>query len=59
MHVLVCPDGEFQCDGTRCIPKSKKCDKENDCSDQTDEQNCPRMTGKSNYRIGRLKTYFS
>lgn len=47
MGVSVCASNEFQCDGTRCISKSQKCNQEIDCLDETDEQNCPRTAGKS------------
>jgi len=46
-RVSVCAADEFQCDGTRCIRKSQRCDRVDDCLDRTDEQNCPRTTGKS------------
>lgn len=46
LRVSVCADDEFQCDGTKCIPKWQRCNQENNCLDRTDEQNCPRTTGK-------------
>jgi hypothetical protein len=40
-----CDAGEFTCalykfNHTSCIPPHHKCDKENDCHDGSDEQNC-------------------
>lgn len=32
--------GLFPCDGSRCIPASKRCNKHNDCYDGTDEEYC-------------------
>lgn len=37
---LDCEPDEFTCDGARCIPKSKQCDRAYDCDDQTDERDC-------------------
>ena len=31
---------QFNCTNTRCIPSEFLCDGDNDCSDNTDEQNC-------------------
>ena len=30
---------QFQCDKDKCIPNGWKCDRTNDCVDQTDENN--------------------
>jgi len=35
-----CPSGSFECDDGRCIATEFRCDKENDCSDASDERNC-------------------
>ncbi|MCP4447631.1 MAG: hypothetical protein GY811_20180 [Myxococcales bacterium] len=35
-----CDNGEFSCDGNRCIDPSWVCDEETDCTDGTDEFNC-------------------
>ncbi|XP_019734684.1 low-density lipoprotein receptor-related protein 8-like [Hippocampus comes] len=39
-----CEDGQFQCDNKRCIPTLWRCDDDDDCSDNSDEENCPRKT---------------
>ncbi|XP_031635070.1 basement membrane-specific heparan sulfate proteoglycan core protein isoform X6 [Contarinia nasturtii] len=39
-----CNDDEFACDSSRCILKSQLCNGVHDCSDLTDEQNCPSKT---------------
>ncbi|KAM7401103.1 hypothetical protein PAMA_005341 [Pampus argenteus] len=36
-----CVDGQFQCNNKRCIPTIWRCDDDNDCSDNSDEENCP------------------
>ncbi|XP_020318652.2 coagulation factor XIII B chain-like isoform X1 [Oncorhynchus kisutch] len=35
-----CRDNEFQCSNRRCIPTIWRCDKDDDCSDNSDEENC-------------------
>ncbi|CAL8343809.1 unnamed protein product [Merluccius merluccius] len=35
-----CEDGQFQCNNQRCIPTIWKCDDDDDCSDNSDEENC-------------------
>ena len=38
---MTCSPGDFKCPNeARCIPLRWTCDGENDCSDNTDEQNC-------------------
>ncbi|XP_030630637.1 low-density lipoprotein receptor-related protein 8-like [Chanos chanos] len=39
-----CEDGQFQCNNKRCIPTLWRCDDDDDCSDNSDEENCPRKT---------------
>ncbi|XP_068196945.1 low-density lipoprotein receptor-related protein 8-like isoform X2 [Antennarius striatus] len=39
-----CEDGQFQCNNRRCIPIIWRCDDDDDCSDNSDEENCPRKT---------------
>ena len=35
-----CPMNTFQCDETRCLPISYRCDAVVQCQDQQDENNC-------------------
>ncbi|KAJ8011198.1 hypothetical protein DPEC_G00055680 [Dallia pectoralis] len=39
-----CEDGQFQCNNKRCIPTIWRCDEDDDCSDNSDEENCARKT---------------
>ena len=42
MFLVRCSSGEFKCDnGEKCIRTRFKCDGDNDCSDNSDERNCP------------------
>ncbi|XP_074662760.1 prolow-density lipoprotein receptor-related protein 1-like isoform X2 [Tubulanus polymorphus] len=44
-----CPEHSFQCNTTekRCIERDRICDGRNDCGDDSDEQNCTRLTTTS------------
>uniref|UniRef100_A0AAV2KZF8 Uncharacterized protein n=1 Tax=Knipowitschia caucasica TaxID=637954 RepID=A0AAV2KZF8_KNICA len=35
-----CETGQFQCSNGRCIPTLWRCDDDDDCSDNSDEENC-------------------
>ncbi|XP_016382152.1 low-density lipoprotein receptor-related protein 8-like [Sinocyclocheilus rhinocerous] len=39
-----CEDGQFQCNNKRCIPTIWRCDDDDDCSDNSDEENCMKNT---------------
>nr|XP_015211097.1 PREDICTED: low-density lipoprotein receptor-related protein 8-like isoform X1 [Lepisosteus oculatus] len=39
-----CETGQFQCKNERCIPTIWRCDDDDDCSDNSDEENCPKKT---------------
>ncbi|XP_076134762.1 low-density lipoprotein receptor-related protein 8 [Alosa pseudoharengus] len=39
-----CETGQFQCKNGRCIPTPWRCDDDDDCSDNSDEENCPKKT---------------
>ncbi|KAJ7384235.1 Sortilin- receptor [Desmophyllum pertusum] len=41
-----CCLNEFRCTNSRCIPSNWKCDHDNDCGDNSDEQSCPYNTCK-------------
>ncbi|XP_066985211.1 sortilin-related receptor-like [Macrobrachium rosenbergii] len=38
--ILGCIPGEFMCDGNRCVSDEKECNKDIDCLDNSDENNC-------------------
>ncbi|XP_022533538.1 low-density lipoprotein receptor-related protein 8 isoform X3 [Astyanax mexicanus] len=39
-----CEDGQFQCKNQRCIMSIWRCDDDDDCSDNSDEEDCLRKT---------------
>uniref|UniRef100_A0A673IP17 Low-density lipoprotein receptor-related protein 8-like n=1 Tax=Sinocyclocheilus rhinocerous TaxID=307959 RepID=A0A673IP17_9TELE len=39
-----CESGQFQCRNGRCIPTPWRCDDDDDCSDNSDEENCLKKT---------------
>ncbi len=43
-----CSESEFHCANDRCIRSSWRCDHDNDCGDNSDEQNCARFECDSN-----------
>ncbi|XP_028974580.2 low-density lipoprotein receptor-related protein 8 isoform X2 [Esox lucius] len=43
-EAVECEDGQFQCNNKRCIPTIWRCDEDDDCSDNSDEENCARKT---------------
>ncbi|RXN35540.1 low-density lipo receptor-related 8-like protein [Labeo rohita] len=47
-----CESGQFQCRNGRCIPTPWRCDDDDDCSDNSDEENC---LPNSNHRALCLK----
>lgn len=42
-----CKTNEFKCTNGACIPLHWRCDHDNDCGDNSDEQNCPYTTCQS------------
>lgn len=41
-----CEDGQFQCNNKRCIPIIWRCDDDDDCSDNSDEENCRKCSNQ-------------
>ncbi|XP_040834456.1 low-density lipoprotein receptor-related protein 8 isoform X3 [Ochotona curzoniae] len=39
-----CPEDQFRCRNGRCIPSVWRCDEDDDCSDNSDEDDCPKKT---------------
>ncbi|KAL1777190.1 low-density lipoprotein receptor-related protein 8 isoform X4 [Sigmodon hispidus] len=42
--VKECEEDQFRCRNGRCIPSVWRCDEDNDCSDNSDEDDCPKRT---------------
>ncbi|XP_063092594.1 low-density lipoprotein receptor-related protein 8 isoform X11 [Cavia porcellus] len=42
--VKACEKDQFQCRNKRCIPLVWRCDEDDDCSDNSDEDDCPKRT---------------
>ncbi|XP_036019654.1 low-density lipoprotein receptor-related protein 8 isoform X24 [Mus musculus] len=42
--VKECEEDQFRCRNERCIPLVWRCDEDNDCSDNSDEDDCPKRT---------------
>ena len=57
--LVTCKEYEFTCSNKNCISQSWKCDGDNDCGDNSDEQNCvgEQIEFMSTY-IGRLVGIF-
>nr|KAF6444343.1 LDL receptor related protein 8 [Molossus molossus] len=39
-----CEEDQFRCQNERCIPSVWRCDEDDDCSDNSDEDDCPKKT---------------
>ena len=53
----LCEDDEFSCDG-RCIENERKCDGTPDCTDYSDEANCPIVNFHAKEIVGFLTVFF-
>ncbi|XP_053432489.1 low-density lipoprotein receptor-related protein 8 isoform X9 [Nycticebus coucang] len=42
--VKECEEEQFRCRNERCIPSVWRCDEDDDCSDNSDEDDCPKKT---------------
>lgn len=38
-----CKEDQFKCDNGRCLPEDYKCDGDNDCDDNSDEDDCSKL----------------
>ncbi|XP_026914943.1 low-density lipoprotein receptor-related protein 8 isoform X6 [Acinonyx jubatus] len=43
-RVKECEEDQFRCRNERCIPSVWRCDEDDDCSDNSDEDDCPKKT---------------
>ncbi|XP_073090063.1 low-density lipoprotein receptor-related protein 8 isoform X11 [Manis javanica] len=43
-RVKECEEDQFRCRNERCIPSVWRCDEDDDCSDNSDEDDCPKRT---------------
>ncbi|XP_078526622.1 low-density lipoprotein receptor-related protein 8 [Lissotriton helveticus] len=43
-----CEENQFQCKNERCIPVLWRCDEDDDCTDNSDEEGCPKTTCAEN-----------
>ena len=41
LEPVTCKSSEFRCNDAQCIDSRWRCDEDFDCSDQSDEMNCP------------------
>lgn len=55
----VCQDNEFECDNGNCIDGSWVCDSFNDCSDRSDEVECPNSKINIIYDLSYLSSFLS
>ena len=49
--LVQCNDDEFKCNKGKCIPKAYRCDSDNDCEDNSDEEpyvDCPNLECEPN-----------
>ncbi|XP_037017748.2 low-density lipoprotein receptor-related protein 8 isoform X6 [Artibeus jamaicensis] len=42
--VKECEENQFRCQNERCIPSVWRCDEDDDCLDNSDEEDCPKKT---------------
>ncbi|XP_016066359.1 PREDICTED: low-density lipoprotein receptor-related protein 8 [Miniopterus natalensis] len=42
--VKECEEDQFRCQNERCIPSVWRCDEDDDCTDNSDEDDCPKKT---------------
>ncbi|XP_031564639.1 low-density lipoprotein receptor-related protein 1B-like [Actinia tenebrosa] len=50
-----CTWGQFQCDNRRCIKVTFRCDKNDDCGDNSDEKGCGEVCTNRYFRCGNRK----
>ncbi|KAK7083947.1 hypothetical protein SK128_013703 [Halocaridina rubra] len=50
LSLSACDDGEYMCDNGECISLHTRCDSKDDCSDESDEDNCFTVKIPEDYR---------
>ena len=55
----VCTNDEFNCENGRCIPMTERCNRKNECNDNSDEMDCeihilPPDYNKNIYALGKM-----
>nr|XP_053647206.1 uncharacterized protein LOC128698820 [Cherax quadricarinatus] len=50
LSLSVCKDGQYMCVNGECIDLASRCDAKNDCSDESDEDNCSILQIPDGYR---------
>ena len=52
VNLTPCEPNEFQCANGRCAPTIWRCDKDDDCGDGSDEDNCREYSADDVYYYG-------
>ncbi|KAF6211596.1 hypothetical protein GE061_012109 [Apolygus lucorum] len=49
---VTCSSGQFSCKNGNCVPKKWQCDRDNDCGDHSDEDNCDKPCSPNFFDCG-------